>query len=741
MKFAGCLTCLGHWAALAWPSPVQAQFPPHNVQLNTDGTPFLQNEEQIWMNWADPLNVLANWRDWRLGYRRIGFAVSTDGGATWGTDSLAVGLQDRQSDPCLTGDRLGRFYFNMLDYESAGPISQISVLRSTDKGLTWMGPVATGAPGPWFEDKQFTTADRTGGLYDGNYYVSWTRFPNSGPAVIMFVRSTDGAQTFKPPITVGPVVFSNCGTLSQGQGSIPLVNSDRSVHVFWSGYDVDSSCTIPLSQSYAIRRASSFSGGATFGFDTVAFPSNAYFQTVDGGVDVYGFPIADADISGGPYDGRIYIAHTQYVAGFFGETDVQFRRSTDNGISWSAPLVVNDDVPGLGLDQFHPWLSVNQDGVIVMVFYDQRTDPLNHTRFDCFFSASFDGKETFIHNLRFSEISIDPGYLALARSVTGVNSSAAGLDPAKPMDPQAGAIAEYIGVHANGDHVVAIWTDTRNFNQDVFAAQFEMPFVHPCLYQPESGTVTPSGMPHFVWSTCWHETEDSYRLEFSLDPNFSTVDLAFGGLQDNEFSPPTSFPSGIYYWRVKGFRLGGDSTEYSEVFQLTPSCQPGTPPQLLSPVGDDTLDFAAALLTWSGVPDAQSYDLQLATTMNFAFPLVDTTVTALELPVTGLADSTQYFWRVRSTNACATCDWSLDSFHVEVCPVLVTGDVNVDGVITAADVIYLVAFVFKSGPLPLPVVESGDVTCDGLVNSADIIFHVNYIFKGGASPCNVCDLL
>ena len=42
-----------------------AQTIPPNVRLNTDASPFLQNEEQVWINLTDSLNVIANWRDWR----------------------------------------------------------------------------------------------------------------------------------------------------------------------------------------------------------------------------------------------------------------------------------------------------------------------------------------------------------------------------------------------------------------------------------------------------------------------------------------------------------------------------------------------------------------------------------------------------------------------------------------------------------------------------------------------------
>jgi len=75
------------------------------------------------------------------------------------------------------------------------------------------------------------------------------------------------------------------------------------------------------------------------------------------------------------------------------------------------------------------------------------------------------------------------------------------------------------------------------------------------------------------------------------------------------------------------------------------------------------------------------------------------------------------------------------------CPIIVDGDVNESGNITSADIIFLVNFVFKSGPTPLPCAAAGDVNCNGSVNSSDIISMVNHVFKGGPQPCDVCTLI
>jgi len=81
-----------------------------------------------------------------------------------------------------------------------------------------------------------------------------------------------------------------------------------------------------------------------------------------------------------------------------------------------------------------------------------------------------------------------------------------------------------------------------------------------------------------------------------------------------------------------------------------------------------------------------------------------------------------------------------DTLRYISCPVELTGDVNVDGVLTSADIIYLVGYVFKAGPPPQPIALSGDVDCSGATTSADIIYLVNFVFKSGPAPCDVCTL-
>lgn len=62
------------------------------------------------------------------------------------------------------------------------------------------------------------------------------------------------------------------------------------------------------------------------------------------------------------------------------------------------------------------------------------------------------------------------------------------------------------------------------------------------------------------------------------------------------------------------------------------------------------------------------------------------------------------------------------------------GDANGDGGIDPADVIYLINYLFRSGPAPQPA-EAGDANCDGRTSVSDVVYLINYLFRSGLPPC------
>ena len=79
-------------------------------------------------------------------------------------------------------------------------------------------------------------------------------------------------------------------------------------------------------------------------------------------------------------------------------------------------------------------------------------------------------------------------------------------------------------------------------------------------------------------------------------------------------------------------------------------------------------------------------------------------------------------------------------YAVQISPWDYRGDINIpggDGVVDIGDVVFLINYLFKSGPVPNPLSE-GDVNCDNVVDIGDVVTLINYLFKHGNVP-KCCD--
>ncbi|GAG84608.1 unnamed protein product, partial [marine sediment metagenome] len=176
------------------------------------------------------------------------------------------------------------------------------------------------------------------------------------------------------------------------QWPVPCVGSNSEVYVAW----VQGS---PM----AIRLDRSTDGGQSFGTDITIKNVSFGYGYINGDIRVYSFPAMDVDITGGLYNGYIYVAYMDDSPGFT-DTDIYFTRSTDGGDSWSTRLRINDDPLNNGCDQFHPWLTVAPDGSIIVVFLDRRLDPGN-LLMDLYMTTSTDGGDTWSANERITTVS------------------------------------------------------------------------------------------------------------------------------------------------------------------------------------------------------------------------------------------------------------------------------------------------------------------------------------------------
>ena len=399
-----------------------------NIQVNSDNTTQVQNEEMVCINPTNTANAVAVWRDFRLGYRRVGVGYTFDGGQTWSDVLFDVPYRPRASDPVLTVDDDGNYYACTLEYEGTfDEPSGLYVRKSTDGGMSWSEPViAIDSVEGVFEDKQWITLDRSSGPTNGNIYISWTRFGDI--TEILLVSSTDGGETYSDPVYVS----DEAGV----QWSVPTVGAGGEVFVAWLQF---------YYPTRGIFLDVSTDQGQTFGQDQLIVPTTVSQDHINGEILVIAYPALNSDVSLlSPYLGNLYIA---YMDENVTDMDIFFMKSEDNGATWSEPIRLNDDPEHNGADQFHPWITVDETGVIHAIFYDRRLDSRNRL-FDLYYTRSGDAGETWLPNERITTVSSNPGDARLA-----------------------GLIGEYIGLDAWQGEVQMVWTDTRNGNQDVFSGR------------------------------------------------------------------------------------------------------------------------------------------------------------------------------------------------------------------------------------------------------------------------------
>jgi hypothetical protein len=131
--------------------------------------------------------------------------------------------------------------------------------------------------------------------------------------------------------------------------------------------------------------------------------------------------------------------------------------------------------------------------------------------------------------------------------------------------------------------------------------------------------------------------------------------------------------------------------------------------------------------------DQVRYDLYVST--SYRFPLDSTTIDAdlVASEHTRTLDYGTYYWKVKVKDNYGAERWSNQICYFMVTGIFYSGDLNGDGAVNIGDVIFLINYLYTSGPAPEPF-KLGDVNCNNEVNVADVVFLINYLFKNGPPP-------
>ncbi len=204
------------------------------------------------------------------------------------------------------------------------------------------------------------------------------------------------------------------------------------------------------------------------------------------------------------------------------------------------------------------------------------------------------------------------------------------------------------------------------------------------------------------------------------------------------YSGPGLIDGGVYYIRARVFN-GIFWSDWTSAEMRTNSVPV---PFGLAPDEGQEMYYDAVVLTHTNSVDLEDDSLTYSYELYSDSVLTDLVAQALHVaPDSGavsswaiqdaLSTDEDYYWRVRAYDGFEEGQWGAAArFHTVS---YVIGDANRDRAINIADAVYLITYIFRSGPPPDPA-STGDADCSGACNIGDAVYLINYIFRGGPEP-------
>jgi hypothetical protein len=268
----------------------------------------------------------------------IGYATSTDAGATWtqgtlpGITTATGGPYDRVSDSTVTYDAAHRVWLiASIPVTASSTIPAVLVNRSTDGGMTFGNPIAIASSSSFYDKDWIVCDNHPASPYYGHCYAQFDDHADKNR--LLMSTSTDGGLTWGPALTTG--------NQTEGFAGQPVVQPNGTVIV------------VAISSGETEMRAwRSLDGGASW-TSTIRVAALIWHPAA-GNLRSGPLPSAEIDAAGNVYvvwqDCRFRAKCTS--------NDIVISTSTD-GKKWTAPSRVPIDPTTSGFDHFIPGLGVD----------------------------------------------------------------------------------------------------------------------------------------------------------------------------------------------------------------------------------------------------------------------------------------------------------------------------------------------------------------------------------------------
>ncbi|MBL6962840.1 MAG: hypothetical protein ISR55_03390 [Bacteroidetes bacterium] len=430
------------------------------IETQITDTSIAESEVHAALNPMDSNNiVLSPIRLIPFGGYTLPIFYSKDFGKSWNESAYNARPNDQNAtvigggDPVFAFDANGKLYFSWISlYRTSATSYHWSLLwtYSEDGGNTWLTTdsnyICHSSGTSLFtlttiSDKQWMDTDQSNGSYHGNLYVSYLKanMQSGKIRIVVHRKQADSTEFDLDPVEISDASFSGV------QFSNVAVDLNGYVHVTF--------CDDMRSLWHSVSK----DGGVSYSSPVLI--SNFLLPDAITGIKspplnnsrLYPAPYIAIDKSNSLHSGNIYITWTAkgITTDENSGSDVYFSTSTDGGSTWTTPILVNDDERNVAKDQFYSNIYVNENGVVVIGWYDSRHSISNENNeiTQYYLAYSFDGGQSFTTNVNVSSAFTDFRSIGSKNNLFG--------------------IGEYNQVLASSAYAIPVWADGRKGNGDL----------------------------------------------------------------------------------------------------------------------------------------------------------------------------------------------------------------------------------------------------------------------------------
>lgn len=326
--------------------------------INISNGFFFDGEPYLAINPVNSQHIVVAWMGYAfsspLGIKTI---VSFNGGQTWSAPVFLPHFSTsfHSADPSMVFDNAGNLFACYIDYRETPDSGGIYIVKSINGGLTWnylskaIDAYADGSKKPI--DRPWLTIN-TGNnhMYITSKPAPWIDPPNRP----YFMASVHEGITWNPWRYIDTAGYLT-GYFIKAPMATPGVSPDGAFHCIYPTWDI----TQNVLPGYI--HAKSTNDGNSFTYHGAWYSTTGVNDTL---------AKAGGHLACDPADAQ----HQTFVflQSPYGDLDVFFIESFDDGVTWSVPYRVNTDPPGNGKMQDLAWSAFDAQGDFVVAWRDRR---------------------------------------------------------------------------------------------------------------------------------------------------------------------------------------------------------------------------------------------------------------------------------------------------------------------------------------------------------------------------------